>query len=202
MGHTIKFTGKISNPNNNNVFAFTDVAVVKNLTLDLSQATAGSKFGTRAITTKASLLVDGCEFVGNPTDPKGIGIIFGEGSNHSGAMITDMTVSIKNSTFTDWTRRGISDNENANDVKSVVIEGNTCTNAHVYLSAYESITFTGNEMTNSVVNITSYTAASTAKVTAIDNTLDSNQYNVIGSERKMFSIANVNAQEGFTVNAQ
>ena len=70
------------------------------------------------------------------------------------------------------------------------------------MSAYESVTFSGNEMINSVVNITSYAAASTAKVTAIDNTLASNQYNVIGSERKMFSIANVNAQEGFTVNAQ
>lgn len=197
MGHTIAFTGKVSNPNNNNAFRFTKHATIKNLTVDMSQANNGnSDMGMRAISTQAGIVVDNCTFIGNANINKSTAVIFCEGNNTSKI---DESVSITNSKFSDWTRRGISDNENAKDVKSVVIEGNTCTAANVYVSAYKNIEFVGNTMNNSLVNLTSYTSAETAKVKATGNTLDSSQTNVIGSSSKKFEASNVEAQEGFTV---
>jgi hypothetical protein len=83
-----------------------------------------------------------------------------------------------------------------------VISGNSFDGAPVYVSAYEDITFTNNTMKGSLVNITSYTNAANAKVVATENTLDANVYNVIGSAGKIFTSANVTAQEGITINAQ
>ena len=84
-------------------------------------------------------------------------------------------MSITNCAFTNW-RRGISDNENAKDFKSVEIENNTFNNAGVGVSAYENIAFVSNEMSNgSWVQITSYSAKDTIAVTATGNTLDSVQ---------------------------
>ena len=198
MGHTIKFAGEIYNGNGNYAFEFEKAAVVKNLTIDLSETPSTL---TTAVSAKSSISVDNSSFIGNLNANSRYGIIFGQGAAHTDNKI-DMTVSIKNSTFTDWKRRGISDNEAARDFKSVVIEGNTCTNAHVYVSAYDSMVFTGNVMNNSLANLTSYTSALTAKVTATGNTLFDSEYNIIGSSSKKFSIANVEAQEGFTVYAE
>jgi hypothetical protein len=197
MDHTIKFSGEISNGNGNYAFEFEKAAVVKNLKMDLSETPSNL---TTAISAKSSISVDNSEFIGNPNASR-YGIIFGQGASHTDNKI-DMEVSIKNSTFTDWKRRGISDNEAARDFKSVVIEGNTCTNANVYVSAYDSIVFKGNVMNDCVVNLTSYTSASTAKVTATGNTLYDSEYNVIGAPNRKFSAANVEAQEGFTVYAE
>lgn len=191
LGHTIKFTGKVYNPNNNNAFRFENNAVVKNLTIDLSE-TPTTK--VRAISTKSAITVDNCVFIGNADARRGL--IFGEG-----ASAFDFTVTVKNSRFTNW-GRGLTDNENAKDIKTVVVEDNQFTNAPVYLSAYENVTFTNNVMDGSLVNITSYTAASTAKVTATGNTLDASLYNTIGSASRKFSAANVEAQEGFIVTAE
>ena len=191
LGHTIKFTGKVYNPNNNNAFRFENNAVVKNLTIDLSE-TPTTK--VRAISTKSAITVDNCVFIGNADARRGL--IFGEG-----ASAFDFTVTVKNSRFTNW-GRGLTDNENAKDIKTVVVENNQFTNAPVYLSAYENVTFTNNVMDGSLINITSYTAASTAKVKATGNTLDTSLYNTIGSANRKFSAANVEAQEGFIVTAE
>ena len=192
MGHTIKFVGKVANPNNNNAFRFENEAVVKNLTIDLSETPTAS---LRAISTKSAITVDNCEFIGNAST-RSRAIIFGEG-----ATAFDFAVSVANSSFENWVR-GLTDNENGKDVKSVVVENNTFDNASVYVSAYESIAITGNVMNNSLVNITSYTAAPNVTVTATGNTLDTSLYNNIGSSSRVFSAANVEAQEGFTVFAE
>ena len=192
MGHTIKFVGKVANPNNNNAFRFENEAVVKNLTIDLSETPTAS---LRAISTKSAITVDNCEFIGNAS-ARSRAIIFGEG-----ATALDFAVSVANSSFENWVR-GLTDNENGKDVKSVVVENNTFDNASVYVSAYESIAITSNVMNNSLVNITSYTAAPNVTVTATGNTLDTSLYNNIGSSSRVFSAANVEAQEGFTVFAE
>ena len=189
-GHTITFAGEVSNPNNNNAFRFLKDATIQNLTIDMSQA-LGSNL--RAISTQAGITVDNCKIIGNENGKRGI--IFAEGATEFG----NVKISIKNSEFSNW-KRGITDNENGKDVKSVFIEENTFTNAPVYVSAFESITFVKNNMNASLVNLTSYTSASTAKVKATDNTLDASAYNVIGSASKKFDAANVEAQEGFVVN--
>ena len=196
--HTITFTGAINNPNMNMVFDFDEAAEVKNLTIDMSQATVNN-IGTHAISAKKDLVVDNCKFIGNQNASKSSAIYYAEGNRNEKI---DMVVSVKNSIFTNWTRRGISDSENGEDIKSVVIEGNTFTNAHVYVSAYENITFVGNTMSSSLMNITSYTSASTAKVKAMGNTLDAEMNNVIGSPTKKFNAANVEAQNGIVVNVQ
>ena len=191
MGHTIKFTGKVYNPNNNNAFRFENTATVKNLTIDLSE-TPSEK--VRAISTKAAITVDNCKFIGNAAARRGI--IFGEG-----AADKNFAVSISNSTFIDWAR-GITDNENGNDIKDVTVKSNNFVNAPVYISAYEAMEFTENHLDNSLVNITSYTSAPTVKVKATGNTLDTSFDNIIGHPSRKFSVANVEAQAGFTVYAE
>ena len=197
MGHTLKFTGAVYNPNNNNVLRFEAAAansVVKNLTFDLSEATSTN---IRAISCASAITVDNCGFIGGANGKRGI--IFGEGANNF-----DFEVKITNCEFTNWSR-GITDNENAKDIKSVVIEGNTFNNAPVYVSAYENITLVANKMVASWANLTSYTSATTAKVKAVENVLDANYaYNVVGNsnpaKNQLFAAENVECQEGFTVN--
>ena len=62
-------------------------------------------------------------------------------------------------------------NENAQDVKSVTITGNTFENANVAVSAAESVTFSNNAMGNGIVDIRSYSAENNLSVTAQGNTL-------------------------------
>ena len=70
------------------------------------------------------------------------------------------------------------------------------------VSAYESVEFTNNDMDASCINITSYTDAANAKVVATDNKLDETQDNRIGSASKLFTAANVTAQDDIEVYAQ
>lgn len=196
--NTIKFTGEVSDGYNfHAAFRFENTATVKNLTIDMSEATAPGKW-LRAISSHGELTVEKCTFIGNTNYSKANAIVFGD---KSGVAQHDYSATISDCSFTNWSR-GISDNENANEVKSVVVSGNTCTNAHIYVSAYESITATNNVMGNSAINITSYSNAANAKVVATGNTLDAEQYNIIGSANKLFTKTNVEAQEGFIVNAQ
>ena len=168
---TIKFTNTVYDAGNYMAaFRFEADATVKNLTIDMSEALSG--FGTRirAISAKANLTVDGCTFIGNGAENNTRAIIFGEGA---GAAVGDVEVKVTNSTFRDW-KRGLSDNENSQDVKSVIATGNTFTNAGVNISAKEAITFTGNTVSGAYVKLTSYTAVDTAKVIATGNTLQAN----------------------------
>ena len=193
-GKTLKFACEINDGYNHSAaFRFEAPAVVKNLTIDMSEVT-GTGSWLRAISTKGDITVDNCTFIGSTNYTSGRGIAFGEGA---GAAISEVIVSVTNSTFTNWTRRGITDNENAQDAKSVTISNNVCTNAHVYVSAHDSIVFTGNTMENSAANFRSYTSAADATVVATGNTLDAAlvDYNII----RGFAAANVECQEGFTV---
>ena len=193
-GNTLKFACEVSDGfNHQAAFRFEAPAVVKNLTIDMSEV-AGSGSWLRAISTKGDITVDNCTFIGSTNYTAGRGIAFGEGA---GAATSEIIVSITNSTFTNWTRRGITDNENAQDAKSVTISNNVCTNAHVYVSAHDNIVFTGNTMENSAANFRSYTSAADATVVATGNTLDAAlaDYYII----RGFAAANVECQEGFTV---
>ena len=192
QGHTLKFTGALTDPNYSSVFRFENDAEVKNLKIDLSEINARC----RAISAKQNLVIDECEFIGN-ANYNTRGIIYGEGQTNSQF---DASITITNSKFTNW-KRGLTDNENAKDVKNVVVKGTIFSNAPVYISAYETITFVNNTMDNTWVNITSYTSPETLKVNAVGNSLDKDysQYNVIGSSSKKFSATNVEAQNGFTV---
>ena len=193
-GHTLKFTNTIDDKNYFAVFRFENDAVVKNLKFDLSEA-LGTSNRFRAISAKANLEVNNCEFVGNSAVSNTRGISFGEGQS---AAQFDAEISITDSKFVNW-KRGVTDNENAKDAKKVVVENNTFENAPVYVSAYEYITVSDNEMSgNSNINITSYSSAADAKVKATGNTLVT-EYNQIGSSSKRFGYFNVEAQEGFNV---
>lgn len=183
-GKTIKLTGAVDDKNWNTVFRFEDVATVKNLTIDVSEATMVD----RGISSKLSIVVENCNFIGNGTSAKRA-VIFGEAA---GAALSDVTATITNSSFTNWSY-GVSDNQSAKDAKTVSITGSTFTNASVLVSASETVTFTDNKMSGGYVNISSYTADNTCKVTATDNVLDlnasmDNTINVGGE---------IEAQEGF-----
>ncbi len=196
LDNTLKFTGAVNDGlNYHAVFRFEGDATVKNLTFDFSEAEAGTYL--RAISATSDLIVDNCTFIGSDNYTKDNAVMFGD-TNASSQI--DASVSITNCAFTNW-RRGVSDNENAKEVKSVVISGNNFEGANAYISVYSDVTFTDNVMDGSLVNITSYTNAANVKVVVIDNVLDSNVINVIGSASKMFGIANVTAQEGIIVNA-
>ena len=172
-GKILKFTGEISDGYNfHAAFRFENSAVVKNLTVDMSEATAPGRW-LRAISSHGELTVVNCAFVGSGKYSKANAVVFGD---KSGSAQHDYTATITDCTFTNWSR-GISDNENANEVRSVTVKNNTCTYAHVYLSAYESVTFTGNTMNNSCVNIKSYSAPDSVIITVEDNDLDENQDN-------------------------
>ena len=177
-GHTIKFTNTVYDAGNQMAaFRFEAEATVKDLTMDLSEALSGWGTRLRAISTKANLTVDGCTFIGNGASNNTRAIIFGEGS---GAAVGNLVVSITNSTFEGW-KRGVSDNENAQDVKSVEISGCEFTNAGVSISAAESIIFTGNTVSGAPVAITSYSATNALEVVATGNTLDAKQSNWISA---------------------
>ena len=182
-GHTMTFTGTVDDKNHFSVFRFEAPATVKNLNIDMSQCTNTGNM--RAISTKADLVVENCDFIGNTTS-NSRAIIFGEGS---GAAIGEVDVKITGSTFTNW-KRGLTDNENGQDVKSVEVTGNTFTNAAVYISAKEDLTFTGNTVSGAKVSITTYSKPAELDATATGNTLDAAQTNTIKA-------AVINAQPEF-----
>lgn len=182
-GHTMTFTGTVIDNNHFSVFRFEAPATVKNLNIDMSQCTNTGNM--RAISTKADLVVENCDFTGNTTS-NSRAIIFGEGS---GAAIGEVDVKITGSTFTNW-KRGLTDNENGQDVKSVEVTGNTFTNAAVYISAKEDLTFTGNTVSGAKVSITTYSKPAELDATATGNTLDAAQTNTIKA-------AVINAQPEF-----
>lgn len=193
--HTMTFTNTVYDGGNQySVFRFESDATVKNLTIDMKDAISGFGGRFRAISAKGDLTVDNCTFIGNGSANNTRAIIFGEGA---GAAISDVEVSVTNSTFTGW-RRGVSDNENAQDAKSVVVTGNTFTDAGVALSAIDVITFTGNTVTGKYISIKSYTDSENLVVTATGNTLtenvDENNQNYIDVASK-----NVTAQDEFYI---
>ena len=174
-GKTIKFTASVNDNNYQAPFRFEADATVMNLTIDMSEVT-DNRF--RAISSKGNLTVDGCKFIGKDESLNCRAIIFGEGA---GANVGKLAIAITNSEFINW-KRGITDNENAQDVKTVTITGNTLTDAGVGVSAKETVTFTGNTVAGAYVNIKSYTAGNKLAVTATGNTLEANTdgaYNVI-----------------------
>ena len=195
-GSTLKITGKVADNNYNAVFRFEADAVVKNITIDLSEASGYNGKQARAISAKGNLIVDNCTFIGNTAVSNTRAIIFGEGQTSNQF---DAEVSITNCTFVNW-KRGITDAESGRECKTVVIEGNTCENAPIYVSAYESVTVMNNTMSGCLINVTSYTAAGSAKVVVTGNVLDASKYNVVGSASKLFDAANITVQEGFVVN--
>ena len=192
-GNTLKFACEVSDGfNYQAAFRFEAAAVVKNLTIDMSEV-PGTGTWLRAISTKGDITVDNCTFIGNVNYTSGRGIAYGEGA---GVAASEVVVSVSNSTFTNWTRRGLTDNENAQDAKDVTVVNNTFTNADAYVSAHDSIVFTGNAMNNSAANFRTYSNATDATVVATGNTLDTNnENNVI----RGFVAANVESQEGFTI---
>ncbi|MBQ4087121.1 MAG: hypothetical protein IJC78_02600, partial [Clostridia bacterium] len=170
-GHTLKFTGEINDGgNHHSVFRFEADVTVNNLTIDTSEASTSNN-RIRAISSKGDLTIDGCTFIGNSAYTNTRGIIFGEGA---GAAISDIEISITNSVFTDW-RKGLGDNENAQDVKTIVANGNTFTNASVALSASDSIEFSNNTMEDAWVNIKSYAPVNELSVVAKGNTLEEDE---------------------------
>ncbi len=177
--HTIKFTGNIDDRNWYTVFRFEADTIVKNLTIDVSEATGVQ----RVISSRLDTTLDNVTIIGGGVK---YGVIFGEGA---GAAIPDVTVTITNSNFVNCSK-GVSDNANAQDVKSVTITGNTFTNAGVNVSAAETITFTSNNVTNGDVVMTTYAAANNLAVTAKDNTLDADKINSICAKT-------IDAQDGF-----
>ena len=176
-GKTLTFTGEVNDGSNHNaVFRFEgEPATVKNLTIDLSNATAPVYL--RAISTKVDITVDNCTFIGDPNQ-KSTAIIFGEGS---GAAIGEVNVTVTNSAFTNW-RWGVSDNLNGQDAESVSVSDNTFTNADVVLSASDTVTFNDNTVDGGKVTITSYAATNELAVTATGNTLDADEDNEIDAK--------------------
>ena len=191
---TIKFTAELADGYNHiAAFRFEAPVVVKDLTLDLSEATTNWAPRMSAISTKAGITVDGCTFIGNPEYTNSRAIIFGEGSNNEG--LAGVEVSVTNSKFTNW-RYGVSDNQNANDVNKVAITGSEFTNANVNVSAKGNVTFTGNTLEAAYVAITSYTAADSYTVAATDNT-----FGTAGTKPNSIvaNPANVTAQDAFAL---
>ena len=187
-GHTLKFTGTVNDSNYFSVFRFEKAATVTNLTIDLSEAT-NSNNRVRGISAKLDLTVDGCTFIGNTALTNTRGIIFGEGAGQS---VGTVNVSITNCEFSNF-RRAIVDNENGQDVKSVVITGNECTNASVYVSASNSVVFNNNVMVGGYVNVKSY-SGNNLTVDAKDNTLETAVEN-----GNVINACYVNGGEGFAV---
>ena len=167
-GHTLKFTGMISDGMNYlSVFRFEDVASVKDLTIDLSEATSGWVPRLRAISAKTDITIDNCTFIGKADYNNTNAVIIGEGA---GAAMGDVVITITDSTFTNW-RNGISDNQNGQDAKSATVTGNTFNNANVRIAAANSVVFNNNTMNNGSVTIASYTTPASLAVTAKGNAL-------------------------------
>ena len=190
-GKTLKFTGTIDDKNHFTVFRFENTATVKDLTFDLSEA-KGVSNRVRAISAKADLTVENCTFIGNSEITNDRAIIFGEGS---GTAISELDVSVIGCEFIDW-RKGISDNENAQDAKSVVVNNNSFKNAGVAVSAFESVTFTGNTMDNGSVNITSYTDLDKLKIVAENNKLDETKDNFLGKTAYVATVKSLDSALG------
>ncbi len=194
-GKTIKFTGAVGDGGNyHSAFRFQEAATVKNLTVDMSEATTTNN-RLRAISSSANLTVDSCNFIGNATYTNCRAVIFGEGA---GANVGNLEISITNSTFMGW-KRGVVDNENGQDVKTVEVTGNTFTNAGVALSATDVITFTGNTVTNAYVTIKSYTQSETLEVVATGNTLTANDEEAGTMNYIDVATDNVTAQDDFYI---
>ncbi|MBR3786673.1 MAG: hypothetical protein IKJ77_09720 [Firmicutes bacterium] len=186
---TLKFTGKISDGYNHlAVFRFNSDATVKNLTVDMSEAQAVFQNRFTVISTNGNLDVDNCTFIGNSAATRARAIMFGEVAGEPNA--SDVVVNKSN--FTNW-YRGVVDNMNGKDVKSVELTGNTFTNADVYVSASDEVVFNNNTMNTSGVDIRSYSAENKLSVEANGNTLaapESGKTNSIIAKE-------INAQEGF-----
>ena len=196
--HTLTFTNTVYDGGNYfSAFRFEDDATVKNLTIDMKNAQSGFQGRFRAISAKANLTVDGCTFIGNGSTANTRAIIFGESA---GANVGNLEISITNSEFQGW-RRAISDNENAQDVKTVEITGNTVTDASIYVSATDTVTLTGNTVEDGYVNIKSYTANNTLDVTATGNTLEANGDPSTTNCNKINAGGTIIAQDGFVVPA-
>jgi len=193
-GFTMKFTGQIDDGGNYHAVFRTEANVTfKNLTIDLSEATPGELSGTRirAISAKGNLTVDNCTFIGNGAENNTRAIIFGEGS---GTSIGDVEVSINNSRFSNW-RRGLGDNENYGDVKTVTVTESTFTNADVVISAAEEITFSDNTMNTSWVDIYSNATNNKLEVTAENNNLEKNT----STKKNSIEAKSVQADEEFAL---
>ena len=190
-GHTIKFTGIINDGYNfYSAFRFEADAVVKNLTIDMSEAKSEFQGRFRAISAKANLTVDNCKFIGNGSTNNTRAIIFGEGGTADS--LANVAITITGSTFDGW-RQAISDNETGKtEVKDVVITDNTMTDAGVNVSATNTITFSDNTVEGRYVKLVSYAADNKLTVTAENNVLTAN-----GTDYNYTNASNANVQDGF-----
>jgi len=177
-GHTLKLTNVVNDGYNYlSVFRFENTATVKNLTIDMSEAISEFNGRFRAIACKLDLVVDNCTFIGSTTYTNTRAIIFGEGAQDA---LKEVEISVTNSHFENW-RRGVSDNENGQDAKSLSITGCEFVNAGVAVSAAESVTFTGNTVIGADAIIKSYTVGTALSVVATNNTLDVGMKNAINA---------------------
>ena len=187
-GRTIKVIGSLSDPNGPFLFKFEADANVSSLTVDISEV---SNARATAISSKADLTISNCKFIGNGQSSRGIR--FGEGA---GTNIGEVDVVITNSEFINF-GRGISDNENGQNAKTVVITDNKITNASVNVSASESLVFQRNAVSgaNSAVIITSYNDE-------IDSVIISDNTLADGATGRIQNAKNYdNVQSDFTVKA-
>ena len=194
LGHTLKFTNIDDAANRGAVFYFTEDALVKNLKIDVSEATYN--FMVRAITAAKNLTLQKCTFIGNLNHTRNNAVVVGDCGDSTPMWPYEVTIT--DCIFKDW-RRAISDNENSkSEIQNVNIQNNVFTSAPVNVSAHNNINFCNN-VTDSDVRLTSYTNAANTKVKAIGNTLNTSKVNWIGAGTKYFSSANVEAQSEFTV---
>ena len=169
-GKTLKFTGQIADGGNYTAaFRFEKEAIMKNLTIDMSEATSDVANRLKAVSAKLDFTAENCTFIGNSYTNTNA-IIFGEGG---GAALADVNVSVKNCTFKNW-KNGVSDNQNRNDVKTVTISNSTFESASVNVSAVDNVTFTNNTLQQGWVKIVSYTNANNLTATFTGNTLTEN----------------------------
>ncbi len=192
-GHTLTFTNTVYDAGNNmSVFRFEADATVQNLTIDMSQALSGWGTRLRAISAKANLTVDNCAFIGNGSDNITRAIIFGEGG--TAESLANVVITVTGSEFIGW-RQAISDNESGKtEVNTIVITGNTMTDAGVNVSASNSITFNDNVVEGKFVKLVTYAADNTLTVTATGNTLTANGE---GNNQNYTNAKNANVQDGF-----
>lgn len=182
-GKTIKLTGNVDDKNWNTVFRFEDVATVKNLTIDASEAIGIQ----RGISSKLSITVENVTFIGNGTTAK-YAIIFGEGAAEK---ISDLIATITECEFTNWTY-GVSDNRNNQDAKAVTITDSDFTNSKVLVSASEKIVFNKNNVNGGSVDISSHSLPNELSVEAKGNTLDADF-----AKDNTIEAAKIDAQEDF-----
>ena len=92
-GYTLKLTGNVDDRNWNTIFRFEDVATIKNITIDVSDATGVD----RGVSSKLSITAENVKFIGNDNAKRAI--IFGEGA---GSAISEVTATITDCEFTNW----------------------------------------------------------------------------------------------------